>query len=129
MAKLAINGGVPVVDIHYQQFLHPNISMSIVEQMTDPVFRDRMASFDGYGVIAEVEHTFEQIMSVKHALATNSGTSALFAMYYALDLRKGDEVLVPAYTFFATAMPLFRLGCQPILSIASVMGISTRLIS
>lgn len=116
MAKLAIMGGTPAVDLQYQRFLHPNISTDLVEKMADPMFRDRMASFEGYGVIGEVERLFEQTMGGKHALATNSGTSALLAMYYALGLGRGDDVIVPAYTFFATAMPLFILGCRPILA-------------
>jgi len=46
----------------------------------------------------------------KRALVCNSGTSALFGAFEGLRLGPGDEVIVPAYTFFATASPLMYLG-------------------
>ena len=116
MPKLAINGGNPEVAKQYHQFIHPIISKQIVELMNDLHFQDSVSSFEGNGVVAEVERTFGQIVGAKNALATNSGTSALLTMYYALGLGPGDEVIVPAYTFFATAMPLFSLGCRPVLA-------------
>ena len=36
-------------------------------------------------------------------LTVNSGTAALQASLYALDIKKGDEVLLPSFTFMATA--------------------------
>jgi perosamine synthetase len=44
-----------------------------------------------------------------------SGTAALHAMY-AATLQPGDEVIVPAYTFFATVTPLLHLGVRPVLA-------------
>lgn len=116
MSKLAINGGHQEVALSFQHFNHPTISENIISQMANIRFQDLVSSFDGYGAVANVERTFEKIMSVEHALATNSGTSALLSMYYALGLGEGDEVIVPAYTFFATAMPLFILGSRPVLA-------------
>lgn len=71
--------------------------------------------YDRSGVILEVERKFEDLTGVKYALLTSSGTAALHSAYYALGIGVGDEVLVPAYTFFATAMPLFQLGALPVL--------------
>jgi perosamine synthetase len=65
--------------------------------------------------IAEIERLFSEYHDDRLALAFNSGTSALFAAYYSLGLGPGDEVLVPSYTFLATASPLFLLGAVPVL--------------
>src|SRR5699024_9498075 len=46
---------------------------------------------------------------------TSSGTAALHSLYAACGLGPGDEVIVPAYTFFATVTPLLHLGATPIL--------------
>ncbi|MGW7491452.1 DegT/DnrJ/EryC1/StrS family aminotransferase [Streptomyces sp. NPDC054786] len=44
-----------------------------------------------------------------------SGTAALHAVYWAARIRPGNEVIVPAWTFHATASPLFQLGAVPVL--------------
>jgi perosamine synthetase len=59
---------------------------------------------------------------IAHALLTNSGTSAPHSMFVACGIRAGDEVIVPAYTFFATVTPLLHLGAVPVLADASADG-------
>ena len=44
----------------------------------------------------------------------NSGTAALHSAYFACGVRPGDEVIVPSYTFFASAAPMLPLGGRPI---------------
>lgn len=60
----------------------------------------------------EVEEKFCLDWGLRYALLQNSGTSALFSCYYSCGLSRGSEVLVQSYGFFATAMPLFFLGCK-----------------
>jgi dTDP-4-amino-4,6-dideoxygalactose transaminase len=50
----------------------------------------------------------------RHALAVNSATSALFLLYKAAGVGPGDEVLVPAMTFMATAEVAIHLGARPV---------------
>ena len=50
----------------------------------------------------------------KYAIAVNSGTAALQAALYALDVKKGDEILVPSFTFVATANAVVSTGAKPV---------------
>lgn len=55
-----------------------------------------------------------EMVGVKHALSVSSGTDALLLALMALDLQPGEEVLCPAFTFFATAGAVSRLGGVPV---------------
>jgi len=61
----------------------------------------------------------------KYAVAVNSGTAALQAALLALDLKKGDEVLLPSFTFVATANAVYSVGAKPVF--ARIFGLNLRL--
>ena len=65
--------------------------------------------------VAAAEQAMGELIGVKHCLAVNSCTSALLAAYRALGIGAGDEVIVPAYTFFATAATVVAANAIPVI--------------
>jgi perosamine synthetase len=65
--------------------------------------------------VAEFEAEIARLCDVEHALVVTSGTAALHLAVLALHLEPGDEVLVPAYTFPATANVVALSGLKPVL--------------
>ncbi|HST15456.1 MAG TPA: DegT/DnrJ/EryC1/StrS family aminotransferase [Gaiellaceae bacterium] len=65
--------------------------------------------------VAEFEAGLAKACEVEHALAVSSGTAALHLAVLAFGLEPGDEVLVPAYTFPATANVVALAGLRPVL--------------
>jgi dTDP-4-amino-4,6-dideoxygalactose transaminase len=65
--------------------------------------------------VGEFEAQLAAACEVEHALAVSSGTAALHLAVLALGLEPGDEVLVPAYTFPATANVVELAGLKPVL--------------
>lgn len=96
-----------------KEFKHPQLNNNVQKYMEK--IKDQMLTFDGKGVFDTLETKLKEMFNLKYTLTTNSGTSALFSIFYGCGLKPNDEVLVPGYTFFATATPLFVLGCKPVL--------------
>jgi dTDP-4-amino-4,6-dideoxygalactose transaminase len=64
--------------------------------------------------VGELECTVAGICSTKHAIGCASGSDALLLALMALDVQPGDEVIVPSFTFFATASAVARLRAEPV---------------
>ena len=65
--------------------------------------------------VAELEAGLAAACEVEHAVAVSSGTAALHLAVLALGIGPGDEVIVPAYTFPATANVVALAGATPVL--------------
>lgn len=65
--------------------------------------------------VATLEKEFAKYCGAKFALATSSGTSSLVASVIALELKPGDEIIVPAYTFVASYTSCIFAGLIPVL--------------
>ncbi|MFH1006190.1 MAG: DegT/DnrJ/EryC1/StrS family aminotransferase [Candidatus Latescibacterota bacterium] len=65
--------------------------------------------------VAKAEESMRDLIGVRYALAVNSCTSALVASYRALGVGAGDEVIVPAYTFFATSATVVASNAIPVI--------------
>lgn len=89
---------------------------SITEKEVNQVNK---ALLDGYisgsGLfITEFENKWATHNGYTHAVACNSGTTAMYLALMALGIKKGDEVLVPDYTMIATAWAVTYTGAKPV---------------
>ncbi len=119
--SLAIHGGTPVTDPQEARFIWPrlteNSKQAVLRQMDETI-----SIYDNSGIFGEFEAAFAAYHARAHGLLFNSGTSAILAMYEAIRLQPGDEVLCPVYTFHATVSPLMYLGAIPIFCDADAEG-------
>lgn len=67
-------------------------------------------------VVRAFEAAFAEYIGTRHAVAVNSGTAAIHAALAALEIGVGDEVIVPAMTFFSTITAVIHQGAVPILA-------------
>jgi len=70
------------------------------------------SSFEGGKFVREFERLFAEYVGVKHAIAVNSGTSAILAALMALDVGEGCETLTPGFTFASTATTSLFLNAK-----------------
>jgi dTDP-4-amino-4,6-dideoxygalactose transaminase len=71
-----------------------------------------VASADGQ--VGEFERAFAEMTGCRHALAMNSGTAALHSGLFAVGVGPGDEVILPSYTWHATASAVLCCGAKPV---------------
>jgi perosamine synthetase len=64
--------------------------------------------------VQDFEGLLANFLHVKHAVAVNSGTAALHASILAAGIKEGDEILIPSFTFVATANSVACTGAKPV---------------
>ncbi|NIK74743.1 dTDP-4-amino-4,6-dideoxygalactose transaminase [Thermonema lapsum] len=70
--------------------------------------------FSGEACVHPLEQQLTAACGLPYVLAVNSGTAALFLALKALNIGKGDEVILPAHTYFACASAVLQVGAQPV---------------
>ncbi len=119
---LAINGGEPIFKNRTEaKFNWPIIDKELEDAVIKQLHKET-SIYDRSGIIKEFEDEFKSFHGVEYALLTNSGTNALFSILIGSGLKEGDEVICPAYTFFATISPIFFTGAVPVLCDAQSDG-------
>jgi perosamine synthetase len=66
------------------------------------------------GVVSEFEAAWAKVNDAKRCLLLNNGTNALIVALNQLDIKAGDEVLVPPYTFISTVQAILMNGAMPV---------------
>lgn len=64
--------------------------------------------------VTQLESRIAKLCGTRHAIGCASGSDALLLALMAVGIEAGDEVIVPSFTFFATASAVYRLGATPI---------------
>jgi perosamine synthetase len=77
--------------------------------------KGEISIYDRSGIFERFENRFAAYHKIKYALLTSSGTAALHSAMVACNFKKGDEVICPAYTFYATVTPIFQTSATPVL--------------
>ncbi len=118
---LAIDGGTPCVVEKPASYLHgPQEIGKEEEQAVLAALRSknlfRFFKDQNDSPTAKFEAQFAEMTRVKYALAVNGGTSALISAMVGLGLSSGDEVIVPAYTFIATASAALAVRAIPVVA-------------
>ena len=65
-------------------------------------------------MVSEFEEKFAQYVGTKYAVAVSSGTAALHLSLLALGIGEGDEVIIPSFSFIATANAVAHCGASPV---------------
>jgi len=111
LEDLAINGGQKVRDKPYPSW--PVLGEEDVAAVAKVLRSGKLTQLTGDAVSA-FEESFADRHGVRNCVATSSGTTAMHAVLAALEIGPGDEVIVPAHTFIASATPVLHQRATPV---------------
>jgi dTDP-4-amino-4,6-dideoxygalactose transaminase len=101
---------VPLLDLKPQYH-------SLKKELDEAILRVAESQYFILGPEVEnMEKEFCDYLKCKHAIGVSSGTDALLLALMAIDIKPGDEVIVPTYSFFATAGVVSRLNAVLVLT-------------
>jgi dTDP-4-amino-4,6-dideoxygalactose transaminase len=95
-----------------QPFLGKDEKDAVIEVLDSGQLTD--SSYDGGKKVREFEGKLRRLLAVKHVIAVNSGTAALHTSLVASCVGRGDEVIVPSFTFAATANVVRAVDAKPV---------------
>jgi 8-amino-3,8-dideoxy-alpha-D-manno-octulosonate transaminase len=121
-SQLAINGGSRAVRAPLPPMYPGGLRIGQEEEaaVLDVLRSKRLFRYygpdPGPSRVAELEERFSALMQARHALAVTSGSAALVCGLAALGVGPGDEVIVPAYTWIASAEAVMGVGAVPVVA-------------
>ncbi|MCH7764736.1 MAG: aminotransferase class I/II-fold pyridoxal phosphate-dependent enzyme, partial [Candidatus Marinimicrobia bacterium] len=110
MSTLALFGGDPVRTKPFPSWPRPTASLgnSVLKTLEN----------ENWGVgspaISRFDEAFAAFQEAKYCISTSSGTTALWVALKAAGVKAGDEVIIPAYTFIATASAVLLANAVPV---------------
>jgi dTDP-4-amino-4,6-dideoxygalactose transaminase len=110
MTRLAIHGGQPTRSKPFPSW--PVFDEDEEREILQVLRSGRWTI--GSGKIAEFEEAFAAFQQARYGITCSSGSSALLISLKALNVGPGDEVIVPSYTFLATATSVIDSGARPV---------------
>lgn len=118
MRTLAVDGGIPAFDRAKSKALWPSTTdaeMVGLQRVLDSGVWSRSRDTNwSEGEVGEFEREFGGYLGCDHFTAVTNGTVAIELALHALGVEPGDEVIVPASTFFASVAPIVRLRAVPV---------------
>lgn len=115
--RLAIDGGKPVREtpLHSRPY-GPQFYDDVEKQEILDVLESRYPFrwWGGESKVLQFEEAYASYLGVKHALAVTSGTTALYTAMAALEIGPGDEVILPAWTWYADYDAIVLSGALPV---------------
>jgi len=93
----------------------PEIGEEEIEAVVKVMRSGSLTNALGAGLrVTKFEDNYAKFAGVKHAVAVNSGTAALHSAVVATGVKQGDEVILPSFTFVATAEAVVMAGAKPV---------------
>jgi perosamine synthetase len=101
------------VEIKHIPICQPSLEGNEVEYVNQALYDNQIGSQGSF--LPKFERAFSDYIGVKHSITTTSGTTALHLAFIALGIKRGDEVICPAYTMIAPLLTLKYIGAKPVL--------------
>lgn len=109
---LAVRGGAPALP--GAPATHLPVSDTLLERLRRLIEHEPLSTLFGEGEVRAFEERFAARSGARHAVAVNSGTSALHTALTVAGIGPGDDVAVTCFSFIATASVILQLGARPV---------------
>lgn len=120
-APLALDGGTPIRSTplrarHFGPLYYDNFEWTYLQEVLKDKSPFRFSGFSGPqpAKVTTLEQEFASWMKTRFAVAVSSGTTSLEASLAALEVGPGDEVILPAWTWYSCYHAIVRAGALPV---------------